>query len=290
MALLETTKQLCERFHIKPSRSKGQNFLIDEAAYEAMIEAAHLTGDEVVLEVGPGLGFLTERIARRTQKVFAVELDDALAPVLKRRLKEENISNVEIYNEDILNFRGEWAKALSLVPLFIVVANLPYNISSLFLRKFLSGNEGGILPERLTLMLQKEVAERLVALPGALSILGVSAQFYMDVKIKAFVPAHSFWPAPKVGSAVVTLQRNCIYVEKLKNLGIEEKVFFRLVKVGFSARRKMLKANLAGGLKIPVSEILEAFAEASISATVRAQELSLEEWLKIIAILGKKMV
>ncbi len=255
-----------------------------------MIEAAHLQGDEVVLEVGPGLGFLTERIAHRTQKVFAVELDDALAPVLKRRLKEENISNVEIYNEDILNFRGEWAKALALIPSFIVVANLPYNISSLFLRKFLSGNEGGILPERLALMLQKEVAERLVAAPGALSILGVSAQFYMNVKIKAFVPANSFWPAPKVGSAVVALQRNYIYVERLKNLGVEEKIFFRLVKIGFSARRKMLKANLAGGLKIPLPEILEAFTEAGISPTARAQELSLEEWIKLVAILGGKMV
>jgi 16S rRNA (adenine1518-N6/adenine1519-N6)-dimethyltransferase len=283
MSLLEQTKNLCTKYYITPSRSKGQNFLIDEKAYEAMITAAQLSGDETVLEVGPGLGFLTEKLSQHAQKVIAVELDDRLATVLKKINKEKKISNVEIYNQDILNFSESWTTAVRDNTKLSVVANLPYNISSFFLRKFIAGNEGNIIPQRLTLMLQKEVGERLVAIPGQMSLLAISVQFYATVNLVSLVPAISFWPAPKVGSAIVTFDRINDNLEILKSRDISEKYFFRIVKIGFSARRKMLKANLASGLRLPVSTVLKTFQQVNIKEKVRAQELSLSEWLKLIA-------
>ena len=282
-SLLEETKNLCTQYYITPSRSKGQNFLIDESAYEAMISAADLNGDEIVLEVGPGLGFLTARLSLRAQKVIAVELDDTIARVLKKIMSQKKITNVEIYNQDILNFAEGWTKAISDQSNLVVVANLPYNISSFFLRKFIAGNEGNIQPKKLTLMLQKEVGERLMAAPGDMSILAVSAQFYTEPKIMKIVLASSFWPAPKVDSAVVIFTRTKTNILRLKTLGISEKEFFRIVKIGFSARRKMLKANLSAGLQLPINQVLKAFTEAHIKEKVRAQELSIENWLKLIA-------
>ncbi len=282
MTLLQTTESLCRKHGITPQRSKGQNFLIDEAAYAAMIQVAALRPEDIILEVGPGLGFLTERLARRVQKVYAVELDNGLASVLPKRLAEEGITNVTVFNEDILNFSGRFATELKAAGTFSVVANLPYNISSYFLRKFVSGNEGDILPDNLTLMLQKEVGERLAAHPGDMSILSVSVQFYARVILSTPVPAASFWPAPQVGSIIVRLERAGTYSEQLASLGFSEKEFFRLIKIGFSARRKMLKANLAAGFHIPQPRALELVAAAHIKPTARPQELSLKEWLSLI--------
>lgn len=291
MSLLEETKQLCQKYHIVPARSKGQNFLIDEDAYEAMIESAEIKNDDVILEVGPGLGFLTERLAARAQKVFSVELDDTVAQAVSERMKEKQLTNVTIYNEDILNFTGEWTRAVTeLSPRVKVVANLPYNISSYFLRKFIAGNEGNVTPDHLTLMLQQEVGERLMASPGEMSILAVAVQFHARVQITKYLPASSFWPAPKVGSVIVSITRHDMYTKQLAALGIEEKLFFRLVKIGFSARRKMLKANLAAGLQIDKNILVSALNKAKISESARAQELSLEDWLKLIATVHEYMV
>jgi 16S rRNA (adenine1518-N6/adenine1519-N6)-dimethyltransferase len=290
-SLLEETKKICLDNHITPSRTKGQNFLVDETAYEAMIEAAELTGNETVLEVGPGLGFLTERLASRAQKVYAVELDDFLAKFLQRKIVKKKLDNVVLFNEDILNFTGTWVDSIKGdIADLVVVANLPYNISSFFLRKFISGNESEILPKRLTLMLQKEVGERVVAEPGTMSILAVSVQMYTVPKITKMIPSLSFWPSPKIGSAVVTFTRRDDKIKELKNLDISEKTFFRLVKIGFSARRKMLKANLSAGLQITGEEARNALKRAGINENVRAQELSLENWLKLIAALRNFML
>lgn len=283
MSLLEITESLSRLHHIRPSRSKGQNFLIDEEAYKAMIEAAGLEKNDTVLEVGPGLGFLTERLAKRTQKVITVELDDKLAAVLRRRLSDEKITNVEVYNEDILNFTGRWVEAVQQAgERLVVVANLPYNISSLFLRNFISGNIADVKPRRLTLMLQKEVAERLVAPAGEMSILSVSVQLYARPQIMKIIPAKSFWPAPEIASAVVSIERSDAMLKELSAANISEKSFFRIVKIGFSARRKMIKANLAAGLRIPLTESVRRLEAAGIAPTVRAQELTLQEWLKIV--------
>ena len=197
--LLEQTKELCRLYDIKPARSRGQNFLIEEKVYDNIVAAADLTPEETVLEVGPGLGFLTAKLADRVKKVIAVELDDKLASVLKTGLVAKGIKNVELVNEDILKFslsgmiKGEYK----------VVANLPYNITSIFLRKFL---EMEIKPELMVLMLQKEVAERIAAPAGGMSLLSVSVQFYAEPEIIEKVAKENFWPVPEVDSAIIKLK------------------------------------------------------------------------------------
>lgn len=276
MDLLEQTKELCRLYDIKPARSKGQNFLIKEEIYDQITATAGLTPDDTALEVGPGLGFLTAKLAKKAARVIAVELDDKLAEVLRTGLAAKGIKNVEVVNEDILKF-------ISKIPLtpfakggYKVAANLPYNITSIFLRKFLSEIE--MKPELMVLMLQKEVAERLTAKPGKMSLLAVSAQFYARPKIIKLVSKDCFWPAPEVDSAIIRLEA------RDKKPAVKEKDFFRLVKFGFSARRKMLKNNLAAGLRIGQAEAENKITRAGFNPKIRAQELGVEDWLKLFAV------
>jgi 16S rRNA (adenine1518-N6/adenine1519-N6)-dimethyltransferase len=281
--LLEETRKICKLYDINPARSKGQNFLVNEDVYDKIIESADLDKNDIVLEVGPGLGFLTERLANKVKNVLAVELDDKLAELLKTRLLTDKIKNVEIINQDIIevlsgNFRGPTSKALEVGPLsrldeYKIVANLPYNISSIFLRTVFGLKNK---PKSLTLMLQKEVAERIVAKAGKMSLLAVSVQLYADAKIITNVPGDDFWPAPDVESAVIQLNL------REENLGINEKDFFRLVKFGFSAKRKMLKNNLSVGYSIDQKEAEEKIVKAGFSAKIRAQELSVEDWKDLL--------
>jgi 16S rRNA (adenine1518-N6/adenine1519-N6)-dimethyltransferase len=282
--LLEETIKLSKKYNIKPTSARGQSFLIEEKAYEEIIDAAQISQTETVLEIGPGLGFLTMHLAKKAKEVIAVELDRKLSGVLRHRLEQEKIKNVFIFNEDVMNFTGEWTAAALKVAKekLIVVANLPYTITSIFLRFFIGGNMKNILPSRFILMLQKEVAERLTAKKGAMSILAISVQLYCEPKIIALVPKKSFWPVPKVDSAVVSLVRTDAWLKELAARGGDEKSLLRLVKVGFSARRKMLKANLAGGYKLPLDKISEYFTAIGINPSVRAQELGLDDWLKLL--------
>ena len=296
MDLLKTTKQLCRLYDIKPARSRGQNFLIEEEVYEKIIKAADLKENDVVLEVGPGLGFLTTRLAKIVKKVVAVELDDKLAEVLRTGLMAQRIypvksgdagilpsaklfdrvKNVEVVNSDILKIpplnlplvKGESPQGRG----FKIVANLPYNITSIFLRKFLSAENK---PAMMVLMLQKEVAERIIARPPKMSLLAVSVQFYSRSEIVDIVPANCFWPKPEVDSAIVKLK---VKSEKLK---VSDKEFFKLVKIGFSAKRKMLKNNLAAGFHISPEEAEERVKKAGFNPKIRAQELSVEDWAKL---------
>ncbi|HNX11002.1 MAG TPA: 16S rRNA (adenine(1518)-N(6)/adenine(1519)-N(6))-dimethyltransferase RsmA [bacterium] len=276
MDLLATTLELAKLYDIHPSRSKGQNFLIDQGVYEKIIAAADIKKTDVVLEVGPGLGFLTVELAKKARRVIAVELDDKLFKVLQTKLDSFDIKNIELVNQDILRYQIQ-------EPNYQIVANLPYNITSIFLRTFLSS---GHRPSSLVLLLQKEVAERLCATPPQMSVLAVSVQFYGDPKIIDLVPAASFWPAPKVDSAIVKITlRKQEYLSQN-----QEKPFFRLVKTGFSAKRKMIKNNLVGGLKIDAEIIERSIKECGLSPTQRAQELSLKDWLNLFAKLSPFMV
>jgi len=290
MDLLNKTKELCRAYNIKPSRSKGQNFLINEAVYDKIVEAADLKEDDVVLEVGPGLGFLTAKLAARAKRVVAVELDDKLAEVLKTGLTARGIKNVEVINKNILELRimnhESWDKkseskihdsVFSIQYSYKIVANLPYNITSVFLRKFLSVEHK---PSLMVLMLQKEVAERIVARPGEMSLLAVSVQFYAKPEIIEYVPARDFYPAPEVDSAIIRL-RIMNYESKIMNK-VDEREYFRLVKIGFSARRKMLKNNLANGYHIGQKEAENWIKRTGFNEKVRAQELSVDDWLKLL--------
>lgn len=277
-----TTKEICGLYGIEPRRSKGQNFLISGKVFDKIVKQADIGSEDIVLEVGPGLGFLTAGLARSAKKVVAVELDDRLAGFLEDAINDQRVENVEIINDDILKVDlakiggGELKNGA-----FKVVANLPYNITSIFLRKFLSENK--IKPSLMVLMLQKEVAERVIAPPGEMSLLSCSVQFYAKPEIAFYVPSGNFWPKPEVDSAVIKLKiKDC----ELKNK--DEKNFFQLLKFGFAAKRKMLKNNLSAGLRITGHEAEKAVVSAGLPAKVRAEDLSIDNWVSLFKLLNIK--
>ncbi len=276
--LLKKTREICQIFDIKPSRSKGQNFLINEKIYDDIVKAAEVDFSDEVLEVGPGLGFLTVRLAEKAKRVLAVELDDQLADYLTVGFEARDDKKVTVINEDILkfNFGAEFKDK------YKVVANLPYNITSMFLRIALSGVHK---PGLMVLMLQKEVAERIVAQASEMSLLAISIQYYAEAEIVRYVLAGNFWPEPKVDSAVIKIRlREGEYSQE------KDKIFFRLVKAGFSAKRKMLKNNLAGGLRIDPKVIAHTLEKNNLNFKTRAEDLSLEDWHKLFADLSSFMV
>ncbi len=276
--LLPKTREICQIFDIKPSRSKGQNFLINEKIYDDIIESADLKKEDVVLEIGPGLGFLTAKLAKKVKKVIAVELDDKLFQVLQTGIESQGVDNVEVINQDILRFNLEKFKGIN----YKVVANLPYNITSIFLRQILSSP---YKPELMVLMLQKEVAERIIARPPKMSLLAVSVQFYAQPKIIRKVVAENFWPQPEVDSAIIKIDIN-----KEKSLINNEKLFFQMLKIGFSSKRKMLKNNLAAGLKIEQKIVENILLKIGFSPKIRAEGLSVSDWQKLFANLREFMV
>jgi 16S rRNA (adenine1518-N6/adenine1519-N6)-dimethyltransferase len=293
MDLLKETKDLCKLYGIVPARSRGQNFLINETVYDKIITTTALSKKDTVLEVGPGLGWLTFLLAKKAKQVMAVELDKKLAEVLKLRLEMKEIKNVEVIQEDILNFfsrhpresgdpdavrkRNEIPAFAGMTKEYKIVANLPYNITSIFLRKFL---ESANKPKTMTLMLQREVAQRLTAQAGAMSLLGLSVQFYAEPKLIAVVDKKDFWPEPAVMSAIVHLKVK----NKLPLPEKEIKLFFHLAHFGFSAKRKMLKNNLAAGLPINAGKAEKYLTQAGLPPTCRPQDLALNDWLKLFGI------
>ncbi len=283
--LLPQIREICRVFEIKPSRTKGQNFLVNEKIYDDIVLAAELKATDTVLEIGPGLGFLTFKMAPLVKRLIAVELDDRLANYLQTGIAAQDRENVEIVNEDILRFN--LGKHIEAGEDYKIVANLPYNITSFFLRLFLTGAHQ---PQSMVLMLQKEVAERIIATAPDMSLLALSVQYYADATIIRSVKAGNFWPEPKVDSAIVKFA-----VKKGPKPGdekqlIEDKLFFRLAKIGFSAKRKMLKNNLAGGLKIEVKIIADILEKNKFNPHLRAEDLSLDAWLKLFAALRRFMV
>lgn len=248
-----------------PDKSLGQHWLTDRIILSEIAEPANLTTDDVVLEIGPGLGTLTEVLSDSAKLVVAVEFD----PELAKDLANKNIKNVEVLNADFLHFD------LSIMPKkYKVVANIPYYITAKIVQKLLSDDNK---PEVAALLVQKEVAERLAAKPGEMSILSVSAQVFAEVELGVIVPPEFFTPPPKVDSQVVILKpRNRPLFEKWN-----EKSFFRMVKAGFSNRRKKLRSSLAGGLGISKTEAENLLIKSGIDSNLRAQDLSLNDWQKL---------
>ncbi|PKL72591.1 ribosomal RNA small subunit methyltransferase A [Candidatus Kuenenbacteria bacterium HGW-Kuenenbacteria-1] len=266
---MENVKLLCEKYGLHPQRQAGQNFLIDKNILNKIIQVAELKKDDVILEIGAGFGVLTRELAGRVKKVIAVELDKRLVVALKEELK--NFKNIVLINKDILKIQNLELKIIN--NKYKIVANVPYNITSAILRKFLS--EELIRPSEMILLIQKEVAERIIAKPGQMSLLSISVQFYSQPKIISVVSKNSFWPAPKVNSAIIKLNLN-------KQFNIEiEKDFFDLVRAGFSSRRKQLKNNLKK-IKIRSKKTMEKiFEELNFNPMIRAQELSVKDWVEL---------
>jgi len=272
-SLLAQTKKLLRRFGIKARKGLGQHFLVDNEAMEAAVAAADLNSTDTVIEVGPGLGIMTARLAEQAGWVIAIELDNKLADILRKTLPYDNIV---ILNEDVLGtgpkalLQGRSPDVPSTLSPYKVVANLPYYITSPVLRHFL---EASVKPEVMVVMVQKEVAEAIVAGPGRRSVLSISVQFYGRPSIVTYVPAASFYPAPEVDSAVVR-----IGVYPRPPVNVDEEGFFRLVRAGFTASRKQVVNSLAQGLKLPKDGVINILEKANIDTRRRAETFTLDEW------------
>ncbi|MBK8024290.1 MAG: 16S rRNA (adenine(1518)-N(6)/adenine(1519)-N(6))-dimethyltransferase RsmA [Chloroflexi bacterium] len=261
-------KLLLDDHGIAPKKSLGQNFLHDPNTLDKIVAAADLHPSDTVLEIGPGTGAMTTRLARAAGRVIAVEIDSRLEPVLWQVLAAERLTNVQILIADILqvdvpNLMGDEP--------FVVVANLPYYITSAILRHLL---EAPRRPRRLVLMVQLEVAERLTATPGDMSLLAVSAQFYARPQLVGRLKPTVFWPRPDVDSAVVRLDT---YDAPPVDVPSTE-IFFRVVRAGFAQKRKQLKNAFAEGVGLRHTDAAVMLELAAIDPKRRAETLSLEEW------------
>ena len=257
---------LLSRYGLHPDRSLGQNFLVDESALSKVAAAAEISADNEVLEIGPGLGSLTRYLAHLAHQVVAVELDGRLIPPLEEVLGP--FPNVRVVEGDILSLH---IRDLVSSPGYLVVANIPYYITSSLMRHLL---EAEPRPSRLVLTVQKEVAERICASPGKLSLLALSVQIYGYPKNIARIPAGAFYPPPKVDSAVIRV--DLFPQPRIPFKQIE--TFFRLAKAGFSQKRKKLRNALAGGMALRKDEVESILLSARIDPNRRAETLSLEEW------------
>lgn len=249
--------------HPRPNKNLGQHWLHDEATLDGICDLADVNAHDTILEIGPGLGTLTRKLANRASRVVAVEFDPQLARELPGRV---HAINLEVVHQDILSFD------LTALPAgYKVVANVPYYITSKIVQLLMTAQNK---PERAVLLVQKEVAQRLAARPGDMSILGVSAQLYADVSLGSEVPAYLFTPPPKVDSQVVLLQTR----QQPLFPSLDEKKFFTVVRAGFSAKRKKLRSSLAGGLGIEKSDAETQLRRAGIDPNARAESLTLENW------------
>jgi 16S rRNA (adenine1518-N6/adenine1519-N6)-dimethyltransferase len=273
--LLAETRRLLRQSDLRARKGLGQHFLIDGGVLEAIIAAAELSPDDLVVEVGPGLGILTRELARKAGAVIAIELDDNLATLLQKTLK--SFPNVSIINGDVLKIApGEITRGQG----YKVVANLPYYITSPVLRHFL---EASAKPQTMVVMVQKEVAEAIAAKAGDMSLLSVSVQFYGKPEIITTVPPESFYPAPEVSSAIVKIN---VYAKP--KVDVDEKSFFDTVRAGFAAPRKQLANSLAKGLGWEKAEGLPFLQKASIEPSRRAETLTIEEWASLYRALEAK--
>lgn len=272
LADLNNLKKIISKHNFSPNKFLGQNFLIDRDILSKIIGAADIKEGDNVIEIGPGLGVLTQALLEKGAKVIAIEKDNEIIPVLNENLKE--YKNLTIVNEDFL--KHDLKKTISDFgdKPYKIVSNIPYYITSPILRKILSLDKK---PQEITFLIQREVAERIAAKPGDTSLISVFVQFYGTPSVVEIVKPSSFWPAPKVESAILK-----IALDKKPALeGEDLKDFWRLVKIGFSSRRKTLANNLIAGYRAKPAVVRELLKGIGFSDKTRAQELSINDWLKL---------
>ena len=245
------------------NKSLGQHWLDDIYSLESMTEAVNLQNTDNVLEIGPGLGSLTKILVKKAKHVTTVEVDRELIAKLKQSIKSENLT---IVDQDILKFDFS-----SLPKDYKVIANIPYYLTSKLFRQL---SETVNPFSRAAILVQKEVAERVAATPGSMSMLSVSVQYYNHVSLGIIVPALLFDPPPKVDSQVVILKRR----ETDLFPGMDKKLFFKVVKAGFGQRRKKLTNSLSAGLGISKPDVEKLLINVGIDPKTRAQELDLYMW------------
>ena len=264
---------LLKKYGLRPHKGLGQNFLQDPIALEKIISAAEIQATDTVLEIGPGLGSLTRYLAAAAKAVVAVELDQHLLPPLKTVLAP--YGNVSLIHGDILELNtSELVREKN----YLVVANIPYYITSAVIRHLL---ESETRPRRIVLTIQKEVAQRICEKPGDMSLLALSVQVYGKPHIAAYIPASAFIPSPNVDSAVLVID---IYPTPLIPADLLDK-FFKLIKAGFSQKRKTLRNALSAGLSVSTKNATELLGRAAIDPMRRAETLSIEEWQRLCEVI-----
>jgi 16S rRNA (adenine1518-N6/adenine1519-N6)-dimethyltransferase len=255
-------------------KSLGQHFLKSDRALKLMVEAGQVRESDTVLEIGPGLGVLTIKLLETGAKVIAVEKDDQLYESLKKKFEKEiSLGQLTLIHDDILNFITFNFKTYKLI------ANIPYNLTGAILKKFLGEN---YQPEKMVLLIQKEVAKRIVAQDGKESILSISVKAYGKPKYIETVKAGSFAPMPKVDSAIVAIEN----ISKDFFTAFSEKDFFRLLKAGFQSKRKKISSNLA--VITEKDRILKTFQKLGLDTNLRAENISLETWKSLTSSLGQQ--
>lgn len=311
-----TIQTILKKHNFSPNKFLGQNFLVDEKVLEKIIETANIKEGDNVIEIGPGLGVLTQALLARGANMVAIEKDKDLIPVLKENLRE--FKNLKIINDDFLKIdleriisaffchperakRSEGSRPLkdgfailrdsstspceaslrmtknSVLRSYKIVSNIPYYITSPVLRKILTAEAR---PEKIVFLVQREVAERISAKAGDMSVISVFVQFYGTPSVVEIVKPESFWPAPKVESAILKI----VLDKKPVQEGDELKAFWRLVKIGFSSRRKTLANNLAAGFHAKPIEVRKSLTQLGFTDKTRAQELSVEDWLRLFGV------
>ena len=269
-----------ESKHIRPKKHLGQNFLANKGIISKIIKSAHLNADDVVLEIGPGHGALTFELARACKKVIAIEKDRGLSALLKEKLAQEKIGNVEIIDADILEFLSTHHSLLT--TRYSIVANIPYYLTSALIRRLL---ELPSKPANIFLTIQKEVAQRICALGGKESLLSLSVKFYADPKIHFYISRGSFAPPPKVDSAFIEI------TPKKSPPPIDPDRFFAVLKAGFSSPRKKLLNNLAENLpNMDKKTLTETFSRLNINPNTRPEQLFLQQWLSLIQCLDSRLL
>lgn len=252
---------------LKPRKNLGQNFLRDRSYLERILAAGEIGSGDTVLEIGAGTGVLTHALAAQARRVVAVELDDSLVTLLSAEF--ESVRNVEIWHGSALDFDP----CCHLAEGYKLVGNIPYYITGPIIRRYL---EALCTPRCLVLMVQREVAERIVAPPGSLSLLGVSVQFYASAEIVTRVPSRAFFPRPKVDSAILRLSPH-----PSTTAGPLRDAFFAVARAGFGMRRKQLVNSLSSGLSLSRDAGQDLLARAGIDEKRRAETLSIAEWTEL---------
>ncbi len=267
----EYIQQKLREYGIRPNHTFGQNFLLDDSVFDAIIAAAGVNATDTVLEVGPGIGTLTERLASVAQHVIAVEKDPVFTPLLRR--VATRAGNVTFENADILRFN---LQAFVAPMQYRVVANVPYYITGKIVQLFLQSKTP---PQSLTLLIQKEVAENMAALPGSMNLLGLSVQLRGQAKIVRIVPPSAFFPAPKVQSAVVHLD----IFEQVPYPGLDEALFFRIARACFAGKRKQIHNTLKTNLSLTDMQVGILLEKSGLSPELRPQALGADDFVRLTA-------
>ena len=270
---IDQLQQLLNKYHLQPNFTYGQNFLVDEIVLEDIVDAAGVGPEDCVLEIGPGIGNLTRKLCERAKLVLSIEKDPKFLPIL-RSIKK-----------DYKNFQWEIADALEYdfqefflgqkCASYKVVANIPYYITGKILQMLMTAE---FKPSSVTVLTQKEVAENVSAKAGDLSLLAISVQLYGEPKLVQKVLARSFYPAPKVDSAILRID---IHSQPKYDIG-DEKKFFRVLRACFAGKRKQIHNTLKNNLKLSAGQVDEILSQAKINPAARPQELAIEQWVRLV--------